>query len=139
MVRKMSNEKKILEKLVSQIDLLALDIIMLNPEHLPGLGEVLKSLESMETLIREIGKQPLISLIEGMKGYIEKLILGEKSNLSPFESGISQLQEICRHLINGKTFFTSCNAWFQRNRPLYSFFRVAKRYRRRYRREPAEI
>jgi two-component system, chemotaxis family, sensor kinase CheA len=104
MVRKMSNEKKILEKLVSQIDLLALDIIMLNPEHLPGLGEVLKSLESMETLIREIGKQPLISLIEGMKGYIEKLILGEKSNLSPFESGISQLQEICRHLINGKTF-----------------------------------
>jgi len=94
----------LLEKLVSQIDSLALDTVMLNPENIPGLGKVLKSLEPMEALIRDIKEQSLISIIGAMKGYIEKLILREKSDLSPFESGISQLQEICRYLINGKTF-----------------------------------
>jgi len=77
---------------------------MLNPENIPGLGEVLKFLESMEALIRDIKEQSLISIIGAMKGYIEKLILREKSDLSPFESGIYQLQELCRDLIKGKTF-----------------------------------
>jgi len=94
----------LLKKLIELIDSLALDTVMLNPENIPGLGEVLKSLESMEALIRDIKEQSLISIIGAMKGYIEKLILREKSDLSPFESGISQLQEICRDLINGKTF-----------------------------------
>ena len=93
-----------LEKLIQQIDSLALDTIMLDPEDIPGLGEVLKSLESMEDLVEEVKKEPLITLIRAMKGYIEKVILREKSDLSPFETGISQLQEICRNIINGKEF-----------------------------------
>jgi len=94
----------LLKKLIELIDSLALDTVMLNPENIPGLGEALKSLDSMEALIRDIKEQSSISIIGAMKGYIEKLILREKSDLSPFESGISQLQEICRDLINGKTF-----------------------------------
>lgn len=93
-----------LEKLIQQIDSLALDTIMLDPEDIPGLGEVLKSLESMEDLVEEVKKEPLITLIRAMKGYIEKVILREKSDLAPFETGISQLQEICRNIINGKEF-----------------------------------
>ena len=93
-----------LQKLTQLIDSLALDTVMLDPEDIPGLGEALKSLESMEVLIRDVKEESLISIIGAMKGYIEKLILREKSDLSPFESGISQLQEICRDLINGKAF-----------------------------------
>ena len=96
--------KNSLEKLIQQIDSLALDTVMLDPEDVPGLGEALKSLESIEVLIRDVKEESLISIIGAMKGYIEKLILREKSDLSPFESGISQLQEIYRDLINGKAF-----------------------------------
>jgi len=94
----------LLKELTQLIDSLALDTVMLDPEDIPGLGEVLKSLEFMEALIRDIKEESLISIIGAMKGYVEKLILREKSDLSPFESGISQLQKICRDLINGKKF-----------------------------------
>ena len=96
-----NNSIKELSKL---IDSLALNTVLLNPENIPGLGEALMSLESMENLIKEIEEHSLTSIIGAMKGYIERLILGEISDLSPFESGISQLQEICRYLSSGKTF-----------------------------------
>ncbi|MBW2333396.1 MAG: hypothetical protein JRF08_08240 [Deltaproteobacteria bacterium] len=93
-----------LKELTQLIDSLALDTVMLDPEDVTGLGEALKSLESIEIFTRDLKEKSLISIIGAMKGYIEKLILREKSDLSPFESGISQLQEICRDLINGKAF-----------------------------------
>ena len=90
------------KKLIQHLDSLALDTVMLDPEDIPGLGEILKSLDSIEDLLREVKVKSLTSIIGAMKGYIEKVILGEKSDLSPFEAGISQLQEICRDVINGK-------------------------------------
>ena len=93
-----------LKELTQLIDSLALDTVMLDPEDVTGLGEALKSLESIEIFTRDLKDKSLISIIRAMKGYIEKLILREKSDLSPFEAGISQLQEICRDLINGKAF-----------------------------------
>ena len=93
-----------LQELTQLIESLALDTVMLDSEDIPGLGEVLTSLESIEDLAGELGQKPLISLISAMKGYIEKLILREKYDLSPFEKGISQLQEICREVINDKEF-----------------------------------
>jgi len=93
-----------LKELTQLIDSLALNTVMLDPEDVPGLGGALKSLESIEIFTRDLKEKSLISIIGPMKGYIEKLILREKSDLSPFEAGISQLQEICRDLINGKAF-----------------------------------
>ena len=96
--------KNSLEKLIQQINSLAEDTIMLDPGDMPGLREILKSLGSMEDLLRDEKEGSLISIIRAMKGYIEMVILEEKSDLSPFETGISQLQEICRDLINEKEF-----------------------------------
>lgn len=93
-----------LKKLIAQIDSLALNTVMLDPGDIPGLGNVLKSLESIEDLLKKVKEESLTSIIGAMKGYIEKVILGEKSDLAPFEAGISQLQEICRHLKDGKEF-----------------------------------
>jgi hypothetical protein len=93
-----------LKKLIAQIDSLALNTVMLDPGDIPGLGNVLKSLESIEDLLKKVKEESLTSIIGAMKGYIEKVILGEKSDLAPFEAGISQLQEICRHLTDGKEF-----------------------------------
>ncbi|MFW6148014.1 MAG: chemotaxis protein CheA [Thermodesulfobacteriota bacterium] len=93
-----------LEELIQQSDSLALYTVMLDPEDIPGLGEVLKALESIEDRADKIRVPSLSSLIRAMKAYIEKVILREKSDLSPFEEGISQLQGICRELINENEF-----------------------------------
>lgn len=89
-----------LKKIGQLIESLALDTVMLDPEDMPGLGEVLKSLESIEDRAEKVQEGSLRSLIRAMKAYIEKLILREKTDLSPFEAGISQLQEICREAVN---------------------------------------
>ncbi|MBW2340074.1 MAG: chemotaxis protein CheA [Deltaproteobacteria bacterium] len=89
-----------LKDLSKQIDSLALSTVMLDPEDIAGLGDVLKSLESVEELLKDVREDSLKTLAGAMKGYIEGIILGEKSDLSPFESGISQLQEMCRDLVN---------------------------------------
>ena len=92
----------VLEKLNKQIESLALDIVMLDSQDIPGLGSALKYMESMEALSKELKDESVASLLKGMKGYIEKIILGEKTDLSPIERGVTELQEICRDIINGK-------------------------------------
>ena len=92
----------VLEKLNKQIESLALDIVMLDSQDIPGLGNALKYMESMEALSGELKDESIASLVKGMEGYIEKIILGEKTDLSPVEKGVTEIQEICRDIINGK-------------------------------------
>jgi two-component system chemotaxis sensor kinase CheA len=92
------------EKLTQQVDALALNTVMLDSEDIPGLGEILKSLESIEDLAGGLEEPHLASILKAMKGYVEKLILGERSDLTPFTAGISQLQKICRNLMEGREF-----------------------------------
>ncbi|HUU41165.1 MAG TPA: chemotaxis protein CheA [Desulfatiglandales bacterium] len=95
---------KLIEKLNQQIDALALTTVMLDSEDIPGLGEILKSIESTEDMAGELKDELLISILKAMKGYVEELILGEKSDLEPFAAGVSRLQEMCRNLRNGEDF-----------------------------------
>ena len=94
--------KKSLKKITRLIDSLALDTVMLDPEDIPGLGKTLKSLESIKDLAGKLDQKFLIPVISGMKGYLEKVILAEVSDLSPFEAGVSELQKLCRDLADGK-------------------------------------
>ena len=52
-----------LKKLTELIDSLALDTVMLDPEDVPGLGEVLKSLESKDisSLLISLGSEAIES------------------------------------------------------------------------------
>jgi two-component system chemotaxis sensor kinase CheA len=94
--------KESLKKITSLVDSLALDTVMLDPEDIPGLGKTLKSLESIKDLAGKFDQKFLIPVISGMKGYLEKVILDEVSDLSPFEAGVSELQKLCRDLADGK-------------------------------------
>jgi two-component system chemotaxis sensor kinase CheA len=89
-----------MKKINELVESLAIDTVMLDPEDTRDLGEVLKALESIEHRAEKIQEGSLRSLIRAMKAYIEKVILGEKSDLSPFEAAITQLQEICREAVN---------------------------------------
>jgi len=92
----------VLENLNKQIESFALDIVMLDSQDIPGLGNALKYMESMEVLSVKLKIESITSLVKGMKEYIETVILGETTDLSPIEKGITELQEICRDSINGK-------------------------------------
>jgi two-component system, chemotaxis family, sensor kinase CheA len=92
----------VLEKLIKQIESLSLDIVMLDAQDIPGLGNALTYIESMEALSKELKEESITSLIKAMKGYVEKVILGEKTELSPVEKSLTKLQEICRDIINGR-------------------------------------
>jgi len=89
-----------MKKINQLIESLAIDTVMLDPEDPRGLGEVLKALESIEDRAEKIQEGSLRSLVRAMKAYIEKVILREKNDLSPFEAGVCQLQEICREAVN---------------------------------------
>jgi len=94
--------KKPLKKIIQLIDSFALETVMLDPGDIPGLGAALKSLESIEDLAGKLDEESLISVTSGMRGYLEKVIMCETSDLSPFEAGVSELQELCRDLADGK-------------------------------------
>lgn len=92
----------LLDKLIKQVESLALDIIMLDSQDIPGLGSALKYIETMETLSKEFKEESIASLVKAMKAYVEKVILGEKTELSPVEKAVTKLQEICRDIANGR-------------------------------------
>jgi two-component system chemotaxis sensor kinase CheA len=94
--------KKTLKNIIQLIESFALETVMLDPEDIPALGKTLKSIESIEALAKKLDEGSLTSLTLGMRGYLEKIILRETSDLSPFESGVSELQELCRNLASGK-------------------------------------
>jgi two-component system chemotaxis sensor kinase CheA len=94
--------KKPLKNIIQLTESFALETVMLDPEDIPTLGNTLKSLESIEALAKKLGEGSLISLTLAMRGYLEKVILREASDLSPFESGVSELQELCRDLSSEK-------------------------------------
>jgi two-component system chemotaxis sensor kinase CheA len=98
------------QELTQLIDSLALDTVVLDPEDIPGLGKILKSMDSIETAARKVNEKSLKPLVGAMKGYIEKIIMREESDLSPFEKGISQLQNICRCATSGKGFETDISS-----------------------------
>ena len=91
-----------LKKIDKQIEKLSLETVMLDAGNIPQLGETVKSLESIEALVKNGKKSPLAILTLAMRQYVEGVIMGETSDLAPFESGVSRLQEVCRNLIAGK-------------------------------------
>jgi len=58
----------VLEKLIKQIESLSLDIVMLDAQDIPGLGNALTHIESMEALSKELKEESITSLIKAMKG-----------------------------------------------------------------------
>ncbi len=90
-----------LKRISEEIERLSLDAVMLDPGDIPQLGQTVKLLESIEELNKNGKRGPLGSLTRAMKQYIENVIMGETSDLEPFGTGVTRLQEVCRNLING--------------------------------------
>lgn len=90
--------KSSLKKIDQEIERLSLDAVMLDPGDIPGLGRTITRLETIGALSEKGGRTPvLFAVSEALKRYIESVVMGEQSDLTPFEKGVSKLQEICRN------------------------------------------
>ena len=95
---------KDLKKLMDPLEEIALKIVMLEPGDIPALGDILKDIENLQHIIEEekIEENSIRSIVNALKEYVEKLILFEKEDLSPFSNGVKTLQHILRDLEMGR-------------------------------------
>jgi two-component system chemotaxis sensor kinase CheA len=102
--RRSASMSELIEKINANIESIALEIVMLDAQDIPALGKIVNSLDMTEADSKEIGDPVFSELIQAIKGYIEKVILGEASDTSPLEEGIDALQTIFRQLRNQERF-----------------------------------
>lgn len=95
--------KDLLKELTAAVENLALDTVMLDSEDVSGLGKTLTLIESIEVLCQESENEVLVSAVEAMRSHIESAIMGDQSDLGPFETGVSHLQAVCRKLVNDES------------------------------------
>ena len=89
--------KKSFKALSEQVDALALKTVILDGKDIPGLGEVLRTLEKIEKGGAPAGEDFAL-LLKAMKGFVEEVIMGEEKDLTPFEAAVAALQDLCRDL-----------------------------------------
>jgi len=93
-----------LEKIKKQIEKLALQAISLEPDDIPAMGGLLNMLSSVQTIAETLDNTSMLTLIKGLRQYIEKLVLKEKTELTPVEEAISVLQDICQCMLNDEPY-----------------------------------
>ncbi len=91
---------ELIEKINENIESIALEVVMLDAEDIPALGKMIKSLGMLQEDVKEIDQPVFSELIQAIKSYIEKTILGEAEDTAPLEEGIDVLQNICRRACN---------------------------------------
>jgi len=90
----------VLEKTNKNIESIALEVVMLDLEDIPALGKLVNCLGVLEEDSKEIDQPAFSELIQAIKSYIERIILGEAADVNPLEEGVASLQTILRHVIN---------------------------------------
>ena len=95
----------IMKDIKNIVEEIALELVSLDSEDIPALGNVLNRISSLEEqLTNNINHPSFLDLVRGLKGYIEKIILRETDNLKPLGDGISCIQSICNCLDNEQKF-----------------------------------
>jgi two-component system chemotaxis sensor kinase CheA len=94
--------KKGFQKINQLLNELALNTVMLDPGDIPGLGNVLTSLEDIQKLISKLSSPDLAEIVQTLKEHIESVIMGDSADLTPLEKGISEMQDLCRKLEGGQ-------------------------------------
>lgn len=92
-----------IEQLGSSLDTLALEIVTLDRGDIPAMGKAINVLEALETQSKHLEETRFTDLVRTTRGYLEKLILEEASDLQPLETGITTLQGYQRALVNGES------------------------------------
>lgn len=90
-----------MENIKSDIEKLALQVVTLEAGDIPAMGKILNSLASLSENAQSFDPPEFLSIAQGLKEYIERMILDQESDVGPIEDGITTLQEICRAVDKG--------------------------------------
>lgn len=90
----------LIDKTEKTLEAIALELVTMEGEDIPVMGNILNHLCDMEEDSKKIGQPAFSDLITGLKTYIEKAILGEMNDFKAFEEGLSCLQSIHRCIRN---------------------------------------
>ncbi|MES0447081.1 MAG: chemotaxis protein CheA [Desulfobacterales bacterium] len=93
-----------IEKINGHLETLALRVVTLEEGDIPGMGQILNTICSLETDCEGMDESVFLSVVQAVKGYLERLILGEAEDTTPLEEGISFLQSIYRSLSRDEEF-----------------------------------
>ena len=94
----------LLDEIKNKVEKIALDVVTLEENDIPSMGNILNCLCDLEESSQEIRYPSLMDLITSLKGYLEKVILREADDLKPIEDGINCLQSVFRCMDNKKEF-----------------------------------
>ncbi len=90
----------LIDKTEKTLEAIALELVTMEGEDIPVMGNILNHLCDMEEDSKKIGQPAFSDLITGLKTYIEKAILGEMNDFKAFEEGLNCLQSIHRCIRN---------------------------------------
>ncbi|MDY7030460.1 MAG: chemotaxis protein CheA [Thermodesulfobacteriota bacterium] len=94
----------LLEKIENKLEAIALEVVTLEGKDIPGIGNILNYLLSLEEDFRKIEQPSFLDVTYALKDYLKKVILSEINDLEPVESGINYLQSACRSYSKGEEF-----------------------------------
>ena len=93
-----------MEQVKGDLEKLALRVVTLDQGDIPAMGEMLNGLSSLENSAKSIENETITSIIKGLKNYTERLILDQETEISPLETAVTLLQEMCRAIELGEQY-----------------------------------
>jgi two-component system chemotaxis sensor kinase CheA len=87
-----------LEQMNADLERIALRVVTLETGDIPAMGEILNTLTALEATAATLDAGAFQELTRAMRGYLERIILNETSDLAPMETGVTTLQEMWRAL-----------------------------------------
>lgn len=93
-----------MEQVKEDLEKLALRVVTIDQGDIPAMGEMLNGLSSLESSAKSIENQTVNSIIKGLKNYTERLILDQETEISPLETAVTMLQEMCRAIELGEPY-----------------------------------
>lgn len=90
-----------MENVKSDIEKLALQVVTLEAGDIPAMGKILNSLASLSQKAQSLDPPEFFSIAQGLKEYIERMILDQENEVGPIEDGITTLQEMWRAVDKG--------------------------------------
>ncbi len=93
-----------MEMIQTDLETIALEVVTLESGDVAALGNVMNFVYDLEKHAKEIEQPEFLKLTEALKEYLEKLIMGDASDLVPLEEGINCLQKGYHALSNEQPF-----------------------------------
>ncbi len=91
-----------IEEIGNRLDAIALDVVTLEAGDIPALGKLMNGLEGLEKEAGDLEDSRFMELVQATRQYLERMILGEVTDLGPLEEAVTALQAFQRDLINNE-------------------------------------